>query len=57
MSLKSYRADPRERTNLAGRAGIRDVEFDLRTSLLNWMINSTEADQVADRWLVPGRSK
>jgi hypothetical protein len=36
---------------------MRDVEFDLRTRLLNWLINSTEADQIADRWQVPGAAK
>jgi arylsulfatase A-like enzyme len=55
--LYDVQADPLERTNLAGRPEMRDVEFDLRTRLLNWMINSMETDQIADRWMVPGRSK
>jgi arylsulfatase A-like enzyme len=45
-------ADPLERTNLAGRAEFHDVEFDMRTRLLNWLINSAEADQIAPRWLL-----
>jgi arylsulfatase A-like enzyme len=55
--LYDIKADPLEQTNLAGRADTRDVEFDLRTRLLNWMINSTETDQIADRWLLPAREK
>ena len=51
-------ADPQERTNLAGRADLREVEFDLRTRLLNWMIDSTETDQIQPRWLdVPDAAK
>lgn len=53
--LYDIQADPLEQTNLAGRADMRDVEFDLRTRLLNWLINSTEPDQIADRWLLPER--
>lgn len=55
--LYDLQADPLERTNLAERAEMRDVEFDLRTRLLNWMINSTETEQIAPRWLVPGKTK
>ena len=50
--LYDVQADPHERTNLAGRADMREVEFDLRTRLLNWMINSTETDQIQPRWLL-----
>jgi arylsulfatase A-like enzyme len=55
--LYDVKADPRERTNLAGRAEFHEVEFDLRTRLLNWMINSTETDQIQPRWLVPDAAK
>jgi arylsulfatase A-like enzyme len=55
--LYDIEADPNERTNLAGQAAMRDVEFDLRTRLLNWLINSTEADQIADRWQILGTEK
>lgn len=55
--LYDVQADPHERTNLAGRAEMRDVEFDLRTRLLNWMINSTETDQIQPRWLLPDAAK
>jgi arylsulfatase len=55
--LYDIQADPNERMNLAGRAETRDVEFDLRTRLLNWLINSTETDQIADRWQIPDKSK
>lgn len=55
--LYDVQTDPQERTNLAGRAELREVEFDLRTRLLNWMINSTETDQIQPRWLLPERPK
>ncbi|MDO8544104.1 MAG: sulfatase-like hydrolase/transferase [Opitutaceae bacterium] len=55
--LYDVQADPHERANLAGRADLRDVEFDLRTRLLNWMINSTETDQIQPRWLIPEQTK
>jgi arylsulfatase A-like enzyme len=51
--LYNVQADPHERMNLAGRAEMRDVEFDLRTRLLNWMINSNETDEIQPRWLMP----
>ena len=51
--LYDLQADPHERTNLAGRAEFRAVETDLRTRLLNWLINSSETDQIAPRWLLP----
>lgn len=54
--LYDVQADPLEQSNLAGRREMRDVEFDLRTRLLNWMITSDEPDQIADRWLVPPKT-
>ena len=51
--LYDLRNDPLEQTNLAGHADRREVEFDLRTRLLNWLINSMEPDQIANRWLLP----
>jgi choline-sulfatase len=53
--LFDIQADPQEITNLAGRAELRDAEFDLRTRILNWLINSCEPDQIADRWVIPGK--
>lgn len=55
--LYDVQADPYERTNLAGHAESRAIEFDLRTRLLNWLINSSEADQIAPRWLLPEPKK
>lgn len=55
--LYDVQADPYERTNLAGRAELHDVVDDLRTRLLNWLINSTETDQIQPRWLIPERQK
>jgi arylsulfatase A-like enzyme len=51
--LYDLHADPLETKNLAGQADQRDVEFDLRTRLLNWLINSQETDQIQNRWMLP----
>ncbi len=51
--LYDLRADPLELNNLAGREETRAVENDLRTRLLNWLIESPETDQIAERWLLP----
>jgi arylsulfatase A-like enzyme len=51
--LYDLHADPLETKNLAGQSDKRDVEFDLRTRLLNWLINSQETDQIQNRWLLP----
>ncbi|MDR3403038.1 MAG: sulfatase-like hydrolase/transferase [Chthoniobacter sp.] len=50
--LYDVRADPGERTNLAGRAEFHAVEEEMRTRLLNWLIDSVETDQIAPRWLL-----
>jgi arylsulfatase A-like enzyme len=49
--LYDLKADPNERTNLAGRPETRDVEYEMRTRILNWLIRSPETDQIAPRWL------
>ena len=49
--LYDLQADPNERTNLAGHADLHTVEEELRTRLLNWLIDSSETDQIAPRWL------
>jgi arylsulfatase len=51
--LYDLQADPHEKTNLAGREEYRAVEENLRLRLLNWLINSSETDQIAPRWLLP----
>ena len=55
--LYDLKADPNERINLAGRDEFHAVEEDLRTRLLNWLINSQETDQIAPRWLLPEKKK
>jgi arylsulfatase A-like enzyme len=45
-------ADPLETNNLAGKPESREVEYDLRTRLLNWLIDSAETDEIAPRWLL-----
>ncbi len=55
--LYDLNADPRERINLAGRAELHAVEDDLRLRLLNWLINSSETDQIAPRWLLPEKTR
>lgn len=49
--LYDLKNDPREETNLAGRPESRDLEFEMRTRILNWLIRSPETDQIAPRWL------
>lgn len=49
--LYDLTADPKEETNLAGRPETHAVEEEMRTRILNWLINSTETDQIAPRWL------
>jgi arylsulfatase A-like enzyme len=51
--LYDIQADPFERVNLVDRAELREVVLDMRTQLLNWLINSTETDQIAPRWILP----
>ncbi len=55
--LYDMRSDPTERANLAGRAEFHTVEDDLRMRLLNWLIDSSETDQIAPRWLLPEKEK
>ncbi|MEP6670028.1 MAG: sulfatase-like hydrolase/transferase [Chthoniobacter sp.] len=55
--LYDLHADPGERTNLAGRAEVHAVEEDMRTRLLNWLIDSVETDEIAPRWLLPEAKK
>ena len=55
--LYDVQADPHEQKNLAGREDFRAVEDDLRTRLLNWLIQSPETDQIAPRWLLPEKTK
>ena len=51
--LYDLQNDPHEQTNLAGRPELHAVEEEMRTRLLDWLINSSEPDQIADRWLLP----
>ena len=51
--LYDLREDPHEMTNLAGRAELREVEQELRTRILDWLITSDETDQIAPRWMLP----
>jgi len=45
-------ADPHERTNLAGRPESHAVEEELRNRILNWLIDSSETDEIAPRWMI-----
>jgi len=51
--LYDLEKDPGERTNLAGRPESHAIEEDLRTRILNWLIDSAETDEIAPRWLQP----
>jgi arylsulfatase A-like enzyme len=55
--LYDLRSDPAERTNLAGRPEFHAVEDEMRLRLLNWLINSSETDQIAPRWLLPEKKE
>jgi hypothetical protein len=55
--LYDVKQDPHELNNLSGKPALRDVEFDLRTRILNWLIDSGETDQIAPRWLLHDRQK
>ncbi|WP_407073041.1 sulfatase [Prosthecobacter sp.] len=50
--LYDLKNDPLETKNLAGQTDMREVEYDLRTRLLNWLINSEETDQIQNRWML-----
>ncbi len=51
--LYDLKNDPGERTNLAGQPETHAIEEDLRTRILNWLIDSAETDEIAPRWLTP----
>jgi arylsulfatase A-like enzyme len=50
--LYDEKNDPGERTNLAGKPENHAIEEDLKTRILNWLIDSAEADEIAPRWLL-----
>ena len=52
--LYDLEKDPGERTNLAGQTGFERVESDMKTLLLQWLTTSSETDQIAPNWLLPG---
>jgi arylsulfatase len=49
--LYDLQSDPGENTNLTGRPEHHALEEEMRTRLLNWLIDSAETDQIAPRWL------
>ena len=51
--LYDLQNDPTESINLAGKTEVHEVEDELRTRILNWLITSDETDQIAPRWLLP----
>jgi arylsulfatase len=55
--LYDVQSDPGERHNLAGSAETHATEEDLRTRILNWLIDSAETDEIAPRWLLPEPAK
>ncbi|MCA9412008.1 MAG: DUF4976 domain-containing protein, partial [Candidatus Omnitrophica bacterium] len=44
--------DPMEQRNLVGDPDYRNTERELKDRILDWLINSVETDQIAERWLV-----
>ena len=55
--LYDLQSDPKESTNLAGHPEMSATEGELRTRLLNWLIDSNETDEIAPRWLLPESTK
>ncbi|MCA9429852.1 MAG: sulfatase-like hydrolase/transferase, partial [Candidatus Omnitrophica bacterium] len=50
--LYHLKNDPMEQRNLAGDPGYQNTERELKDRILDWLINSVETDQIAERWLV-----
>ena len=50
--IHDLQSDPQERHNLAGQPETHATEEDLRTRILNWLIDSAETDEIAPRWLL-----
>ena len=50
--LYDLRNDPSERHNLATDAGYRSQVAELKGRILDWLITSTETDQIARRWQI-----
>jgi hypothetical protein len=53
--LYDLKMDPQEKNNLAGQPAHRDMEEKMKTLILNWLINSSETDQIQPRWLLEGK--
>ena len=49
--LYDLEKDPGETKNLYGGPKTQDVVADLKGRLLDWLINSSETEQIAERWL------
>jgi arylsulfatase A-like enzyme len=53
--LYDLQADPKENHNLSGQPEYHATEEELRTKILNWLINSSETDEIQPRWLLEGK--
>lgn len=51
--LYDLQSDPNEEHNLAGNPKYRATEHELQLKLLNWLITTTETEQIAPKWLKP----
>ena len=45
--------DPLEQRNLAGEPEHRPIESEMKERILDWLITSTETDQIAQKWMLP----
>ena len=50
--LYDLKNDPHEQQNLAGDTAHATMAAELKGRILDWLITSTEVDQIAQRWLV-----
>ncbi len=51
--LYDLQNDPMEEHNLAGDPRYAQTQHELQLKLLNWLITTTETEQIAPKWLVP----
>lgn len=50
--LYDLRNDPNEQQNRAGDSSCKAVVSEMKSCLLDWLINSVETDQIAPTWLI-----
>ncbi|MCF7854758.1 MAG: sulfatase-like hydrolase/transferase [Candidatus Pacebacteria bacterium] len=51
--LYDLRSDPLEQQNLASRPEFQSVVREMKGRILDWLITTTETEQIAPRWMIP----